>query len=152
MATHISSRILLSKLSLLTTKSLPGVFSRTISSIAPLPPTSVSSSSLSLLLRRLRPLSATSLLLGNSHAAVRCLSTRATASSLNDQSPNWSNRPPKETILLEGCDFEHWLVVMEPPEGNPTREEIIDSYIKTLAMVVGRYTKCSFLFDYRLCG
>uniref|UniRef100_A0A3B6LPR4 MORF/ORRM1/DAG-like MORF domain-containing protein n=1 Tax=Triticum aestivum TaxID=4565 RepID=A0A3B6LPR4_WHEAT len=53
-----------------------------------------------------------------------------------------TNRPPKETILLDGCDFEHWLVVMEPPPGegaNPDipRDEIIDSYIKTPAQVVG---------------
>ncbi|KAF3778421.1 Multiple organellar RNA editing factor 8 [Nymphaea thermarum] len=69
---------------------------------------------------------------------VRCMATtRPTTSSLNDSSPNWSNRPPKETILLDGCDFEHWLIVMEPPEGNPTRDEIIDSYIKTLAQVLG---------------
>ncbi|XAR68286.1 hypothetical protein NMG60_11003363 [Bertholletia excelsa] len=68
---------------------------------------------------------------------LRSFATRQTASSLNDPNPNWSNRPPKETILLDGCDFEHWLVVMEPPEGEPTRDEIIDSYIKTLAMVVG---------------
>ncbi|CAN6444311.1 unnamed protein product [Victoria cruziana] len=69
---------------------------------------------------------------------VRCMATtRPTTSSLNDSSPNWSNRPPKETILLDGCDFEHWLIVMEPPEGNPTRDEIIDSYIKTLAEVLG---------------
>jgi hypothetical protein len=52
------------------------------------------------------------------------------------------NRPPKETILLDGCDFEHWLVIMDPPPGNPAdpdvpREEIIDGYIKTLAKVVG---------------
>lgn len=73
-----------------------------------------------------------------SATAIRAFSTRQTASSLNDPNPNWSNRPPKETILLDGCDFEHWLVVMEKPEGDPTRDEIIDSYIKTLAMVVGR--------------
>ncbi|KAF9591340.1 hypothetical protein IFM89_003963 [Coptis chinensis] len=49
-----------------------------------------------------------------------------------------SNRPPKETILLDGCDFEHWLVVLEPFDVNAvTRDEIIDSYIKTLAQVVG---------------
>lgn len=41
--------------------------------------------------------------------------------------------------MLDGCDFEHWLVVMEKPEGDPTRDEIIDSYIKTLSMVVGRF-------------
>ncbi|CAI9757064.1 unnamed protein product [Fraxinus pennsylvanica] len=67
----------------------------------------------------------------------RGFATRPTSSSLSDPNPNWSNRPPKETILLDGCDFEHWLVVMEKPEGEPTRDEIIDSYIKTLATVVG---------------
>ncbi|CAM8959040.1 unnamed protein product [Rhodiola kirilowii] len=56
---------------------------------------------------------------------------------LSDPKPNWSNHPSKETILLDGCDFKHWLVVLEKPEGDPTRDEIIDSYIKTLAMVVG---------------
>ncbi|XP_057795945.1 multiple organellar RNA editing factor 8, chloroplastic/mitochondrial [Salvia miltiorrhiza] len=69
--------------------------------------------------------------------STRAFSTRQTESSLNDPNPNWSNRPPKETILLDGCDFEHWLVVVEKPEGDPTRDEIIDSYIKTLATVVG---------------
>ncbi|CAN6694227.1 unnamed protein product [Malus baccata var. baccata] len=73
-----------------------------------------------------------------SPAIVRCLSTRSTTPSLRDPNPNWSNRPPKETILLDGCDFEHWLVVMEAPQGDITRDEIIDSYIKTLATVVGR--------------
>ncbi|KAH9329709.1 hypothetical protein KI387_001817 [Taxus chinensis] len=68
---------------------------------------------------------------------VRRYATIPTTSSVNDPSPNWSNRPPKETILLDGCDYEHWLIVMEPPEGNPTRDEIIDSYIKTLAQIVG---------------
>ncbi|XP_024968471.1 multiple organellar RNA editing factor 8, chloroplastic/mitochondrial-like [Cynara cardunculus var. scolymus] len=70
---------------------------------------------------------------------VRAFSTRQTTSSLNDSNPNWTNRPPKETILLDGCDFEHWLVVVEKPEGEPTRDEIIDSYINTLAQVVGSY-------------
>ncbi|OAY62922.1 Multiple organellar RNA editing factor 8, chloroplastic/mitochondrial [Ananas comosus] len=99
-------------------------------------------------LLRLRPLLAADPLLHRRRllpdpaAAPRSFSTQPTTSSLRDSSPNWSNRPPKETILLDGCDFEHWLVVMEPPPGpggNPDvpRDEIIDSYIKTLAMVVG---------------
>jgi hypothetical protein len=98
----------------------------------------------------LRPLAAAASLLPAAAAAaapgagVRCFATQPATSSLRDSSPNWSNRPPKETILLDGCDFEHWLVVMEPPPGdasNPdiTRDEIIDSYIKTLAQIVGRY-------------
>ena len=102
---------------------------------------SASSCSSSSLLRYLRPLTA---IVGadfrsvSPAPSVREFATRATSSSLNDPNPNWSNRPPKETILLDGCDFEHWLVVMEKPEGDPTRDEIIDSYIKTLAMVIGR--------------
>ncbi|KAK6254467.1 hypothetical protein SCA6_015772 [Theobroma cacao] len=59
-------------------------------------------------------------------------------SPLNDPSPNWSNRPPKETILLDGCDYEHWLIVLEfPDDPKPSEEEMIDAYVKTLASVVG---------------
>ncbi|KAG2644484.1 hypothetical protein PVAP13_2KG203296 [Panicum virgatum] len=57
--------------------------------------------------------------------------------------------PPNESNLLdEGCDFEHWTVVMAPPPGDPknpdvTRDSIIDSYVKTLTKVVGRYSRRS---------
>ncbi|XP_042509378.1 multiple organellar RNA editing factor 7, mitochondrial isoform X1 [Macadamia integrifolia] len=37
----------------------------------------------------------------------------------------------------EGCDYEHWFVLMEPPKGYPLRDEIIDVYIQTLAMALG---------------
>ncbi|XBH93267.1 hypothetical protein VPH35_084233 [Triticum aestivum] len=97
--------------------------------------------------RFLRPLAAAgsllpAVLVPSPVAVARRFATQPAHSSLRDSSPNWSNRPPKETILLDGCDFEHWLVVMEPPPGdgaNPDipRDEIIDSYIKTLAQVVG---------------
>lgn len=60
-------------------------------------------------------------------------------SPLNDATPNWSNRPPKETILLDGCDYEHWLIVMEYDDPKPSEEEMINSYVKTLATVLGRY-------------
>jgi hypothetical protein len=100
----------------------------------------------------LRPLAAAATLLpaaaGAARGTMRCYATQPATSSLRDSSPSWSNRPPKETILLDGCDFEHWLVVMEAPPGDranpePTRDEIIDSYIKTLAQVVGRYSMLS---------
>ncbi|CAL9039165.1 unnamed protein product [Musa banksii] len=59
-------------------------------------------------------------------------------SPLNDPSPNWSNRPPKETILLDGCDYEHWLIVMEfPQDPKPSEEEMIAAYVMTLVAVVG---------------
>ncbi|KAK9725592.1 hypothetical protein RND81_05G155700 [Saponaria officinalis] len=59
-------------------------------------------------------------------------------SPLNDPSPNWTNRPPKETILLDGCDYEHWLIVMEfPNDPKPSDDEMVNSYVKTLAQIVG---------------
>lgn len=128
MANQIFSRVIPKTLTLTT------FLSRSFSTTT----TNPSSSALSFL-RRLRPLSATAIT--SRHILLpsfRAFSTRPTTSSLNDPNPNWSNRPPKETILLDGCDFEHWLVVMEKPEGDPTRDEIIDSYIKTLAEVIGR--------------
>ncbi|KAM0010144.1 putative peptidase S8 propeptide/proteinase inhibitor I9 superfamily [Helianthus debilis subsp. tardiflorus] len=68
---------------------------------------------------------------------VRLKSSGSGYSPLNDSSPNWSNRPPKETILLDGCDYEHWLIVMEfPNDPKPSEEEMIDSYVKTLASVL----------------
>ncbi|XP_044479249.1 multiple organellar RNA editing factor 8, chloroplastic/mitochondrial-like [Mangifera indica] len=131
MATHFSK--------LATAKALTALLSRSFCSLSFASHPLKSSPSLSLsLFNRLRPLAAVNIGRFVTIASpTRGLATRATSSSLNDPNPNWSNRPPKETILLDGCDFEHWLVVMEPPEGNPTRDEIIDSYIKTLAMVIG---------------
>lgn len=69
---------------------------------------------------------------------IRTKTSGSGYSPLNDPSPNWSNRPPKETILLDGCDYEHWLIVMEfPNDQKPSEEEMIDAYVKTLANVVG---------------
>ncbi|KAK1317496.1 Uncharacterized protein QJS10_CPA05g01363 [Acorus calamus] len=45
--------------------------------------------------------------------------------------------PPIRTMALDGCDYEHWNVVMWPPDGDPSRDEIIDGYVKTLAQVLG---------------
>ncbi|XP_039041142.1 multiple organellar RNA editing factor 7, mitochondrial-like isoform X1 [Hibiscus syriacus] len=40
-------------------------------------------------------------------------------------------------VLVDGCDYEHWFVVMEAPKGYPLRDEIVNTYIKTLAMALG---------------
>ncbi|KAL8144949.1 hypothetical protein AgCh_003240 [Apium graveolens] len=129
MATRIFSTSLFSK------RHLTSLLSRSFTSLSIKSP-SQSLPSLSSL-SRLRPLAAVAHSFARLSPSVRCFATRQTTSSLNDSSPNFSNRPPKETILLDGCDFEHWLVVVEKPEGDVTRDEIIDSYIKTLATVVG---------------
>lgn len=74
---------------------------------------------------------------------IRLKSSGSGYSPLNDPSPNWSNRPPKETIMLDGCDYEHWLIVLEfPTDPKPTEDEMIDAYVKTLASVLGRYNLC----------
>ncbi|GJY68162.1 multiple organellar RNA editing factor 8, chloroplastic/mitochondrial-like protein [Tanacetum coccineum] len=79
---------------------------------------------------RLRPLITAAAVVPTSS---RAFSTSETTSSLNDPTPNW------EIIVesMDGCDFEHWLVVVGKPEGEPTRDEIIESYINTLAKAVG---------------
>lgn len=71
---------------------------------------------------------------------VRCKVTNNSGySPLSKSSPNWSDRPPVETApLFPGCDYEHWFIVMDPPdEGKGPKEEMIDCYIKTLAKVLG---------------
>ncbi|GJQ89031.1 DAG protein, chloroplastic [Tanacetum coccineum] len=49
-----------------------------------------------------------------------------------------SSNEPRETIMLPGCDYSHWLIVMEfPKDPAPTREQMIDTYLNTLATVLG---------------
>ncbi|KAL8032756.1 hypothetical protein ABFX02_13G117000 [Erythranthe guttata] len=44
----------------------------------------------------------------------------------------------RETIMLPGCDYNHWLIVMEfPKDPAPTRDQMIDTYLNTLATVLG---------------
>ncbi|THU56111.1 hypothetical protein C4D60_Mb11t13810 [Musa balbisiana] len=41
-------------------------------------------------------------------------------------------------LLLDGCDYEYWLIVMEFPEDpKPSEDEMIGAYFKTLAAIVG---------------
>ncbi|RID71228.1 hypothetical protein BRARA_C03177 [Brassica rapa] len=118
-------------------RKLATVLSKTLSS-------SSSSSSFSTLSSRSRfavplidKLSSTRTVLGPCYMPTRPKTSGSGYSPLNDPSPNWSNRPPKETILLDGCDYEHWLIVMEFNDPKPTEDEMINAYVKTLTSVVG---------------
>ncbi|KAL4195779.1 hypothetical protein AMTRI_Chr04g180060 [Amborella trichopoda] len=73
--------------------------------------------------------------LHNATHSSRAFSTATTGAS--QSAMDWRNGPPREAILVEGCDYEHWLVVMEPPQGHPLRDQIVDTYVKILAMVLG---------------
>ncbi|KAF8388261.1 hypothetical protein HHK36_026927 [Tetracentron sinense] len=73
--------------------------------------------------------------------SVRCRVNRSGDSAyspLNSRS-NFSDRPPTEMApLFPGCDYEHWLIVMDKPGGEgATKQQMIDCYVETLAKVVG---------------
>ncbi|CAN1144966.1 Multiple organellar RNA editing factor 5, chloroplastic/mitochondrial [Linum perenne] len=71
---------------------------------------------------------------------IRCRVNRAgnSYSPLNSGS-NFNDRPPSEMApLFPGCDYEHWLIVMDKPGGEgATKQQMIDCYIKTLSVVLG---------------
>ncbi|XP_010463450.1 PREDICTED: multiple organellar RNA editing factor 8, chloroplastic/mitochondrial-like [Camelina sativa] len=138
MATQTVSRSIVGR----PAKSFALLFKRSFASSSPLANFPAASLSASTSLNRSRPLVAgfSTLLVRGGLFSARDLSRHATSSSLNGPNPNCSNRPPPEEtneLEFDGCDYEHWLVVMDTPEGDLTRDEIIDSYIKTLAQVVG---------------
>ncbi|KAJ4954465.1 hypothetical protein NE237_011248 [Protea cynaroides] len=74
--------------------------------------------------------------------AIRCRVHRSGGDSayspLNSGS-NFSDRPPTEMApLFPGCDYEHWLIVMDKPGGEgANKQQMIDCYIQTLAKVLG---------------
>ncbi|XP_050376785.1 multiple organellar RNA editing factor 2, chloroplastic-like [Argentina anserina] len=72
--------------------------------------------------------------------AIRCRVNRSggSYSPLNSGS-NFSDRPPTEMApLFPGCDYEHFLIVMDKPGGeNATKQDMINCYIQTAAKVLG---------------
>ncbi|KAG5523575.1 hypothetical protein RHGRI_035397 [Rhododendron griersonianum] len=54
--------------------------------------------------------------------------------------------------LVDGCDYQHWLVVVEPPEGYPERSQIVDHFITTLALALGRSQPLDYVFCFQLFG
>ncbi|GER36472.1 plastid developmental protein DAG [Striga asiatica] len=112
-----------------TTKSLAAIFAQSYSTAA---------SSSGVLSRpsfvlRLRPLAAAACAfyprLLSPAISTRGFATLQTASSTNDQDP--------KSEPFDGRDFEHWLVFMNMPPEIVTRDQLIDYYIKTLAVIVG---------------
>ncbi|XP_057786732.1 multiple organellar RNA editing factor 7, mitochondrial [Salvia miltiorrhiza] len=83
----------------------------------------------------------------NLTAAVNLLSfSRRSDSALHCSIRRFSSDSPTQTrvtelprvdALVDGCDYKHWLVVMQPPDNYPQREEIIHQYVATLAVALG---------------
>ncbi|MBA0654542.1 hypothetical protein Goklo_021529 [Gossypium klotzschianum] len=63
---------------------------------------------------------------------------KAAALDSDYSSKRSSSNETRETIMLPGCDYNHWLIVMEfPKDPAPTREQMIETYLNTLATVLG---------------
>ncbi|KAL3645241.1 hypothetical protein CASFOL_010421 [Castilleja foliolosa] len=62
-------------------------------------------------------------------------------------------RNPLSKLLLDcGCDFGHWLVIMEfQKDPEPTEEEMIATFAKTLAPVLGRSEEEAKEYIYSVC-
>ncbi|KAA8550723.1 hypothetical protein F0562_002407 [Nyssa sinensis] len=73
--------------------------------------------------------------------SIRCRVNRSGGSAYSplNSGSNFSDRPPTEMApLFPGCDYEHWLIVMDKPGGEgATKQQMIECYIQTLAKVLG---------------
>ncbi|KAE9612088.1 hypothetical protein Lal_00022206 [Lupinus albus] len=72
---------------------------------------------------------------------IRCRVNRAGDSAYSpiNSGSSFSDRPPTEMApLFPGCDYQHWLIVMDKPGGEgATKQQMIDCYVQTLAKVLG---------------
>ncbi|XP_074591796.1 LOW QUALITY PROTEIN: multiple organellar RNA editing factor 9, chloroplastic-like [Curcuma longa] len=76
--------------------------------------------------------------LSSSRRTAYTIRATAVGSDYSSRRGGGSSDEPRETILLPGCDYNHWLIVMEfPKDPAPTREQMIDTYLNTLATVLG---------------
>ncbi|TYJ02661.1 hypothetical protein E1A91_A13G245200v1 [Gossypium mustelinum] len=84
--------------------------------------------------------------------ATKILTRTKTSGSGYSTSSDLSRSP---AAFLDGVDYEHWLIILEFPERpQPLKEEMIDTYVKTLASVVGSeeeakkriYSVCTTLY------
>ncbi|XP_075505447.1 DAG protein, chloroplastic-like [Primulina tabacum] len=99
----------------------PDQFPKTLTSLCPLPCTSVS------FLSSTRITSRTAYF-----PALRALADGEYSSRRG------SSNAERETIMLPGCDYNHWLIVLDfPKDPAPTREQMIETYLNTLATVLG---------------
>ncbi|KAJ4834131.1 Multiple organellar RNA editing factor 5, chloroplastic/mitochondrial [Turnera subulata] len=71
--------------------------------------------------------------------SIRCRVNRSGSYSPLNSGSNFSDRPPNEMApLFPGCDYNHWLIVMDKPGGEgANKQQMIDCYVQTLAKVLG---------------
>ncbi|XP_060215376.1 multiple organellar RNA editing factor 5, chloroplastic/mitochondrial-like [Lycium barbarum] len=64
---------------------------------------------------------------------------RVNRSGNSPYTPGTGDRAPTEMApLFPGCDYEHWLIVMDKPGGEGAhKQQMIECYVQTLAKVLG---------------
>lgn len=70
---------------------------------------------------------------------------RLSQTAMGVRTPLSSSRELLEGFDL-GADGKHWIIWVKEPEGNPTRDEIINDYVNILASVLGRCLSFFFFF------
>ncbi|KAJ8443074.1 hypothetical protein Cgig2_004279 [Carnegiea gigantea] len=74
----------------------------------------------------------------NRNTPSRGFSVRAAVDGGTSANRSSKNGEQREAIMLPGCDYKHWLIVMDfPKDPAPSREQMIDTYLNTLATVLG---------------
>ncbi|OVA14386.1 hypothetical protein BVC80_8551g15 [Macleaya cordata] len=100
----------------------------------------ITSSSSSILQPQISSSSSVPLQNPRNHILIQSHSFRLSLPSLSSRSSynNHDDKISEDTILFEGCDYNHWLITMDfPKDPKPTPEEMVETYVQTLAKVVG---------------
>ncbi|CAA2985005.1 Hypothetical predicted protein [Olea europaea subsp. europaea] len=80
---------------------------------------------------------ATGTFLSQSRRSLTSTTTLSLSSRNRSFNPETDEIGP-DTILFEGCDYNHWLITIDfPKDPAPTREEMIEFYVQTAAKVFG---------------
>ncbi|KAK9750196.1 hypothetical protein RND81_02G179800 [Saponaria officinalis] len=67
-------------------------------------------------------------------------SSRLVSFSAASRSFNDIEKIDPDTILFEGCDYKHWLIVMDfgkDPDQRPPPDQMVETYVQTCAQIVG---------------
>ncbi|TVU33741.1 hypothetical protein EJB05_25574, partial [Eragrostis curvula] len=70
--------------------------------------------------------------------AARGMARRTGGDGFSPARSGGDRAPTEMAPLFPGCDYEHWLIVMDKPGGEAaTKQQMIDCYVQTLAKVLG---------------
>ncbi|XP_047076110.1 multiple organellar RNA editing factor 2, chloroplastic-like [Lolium rigidum] len=86
----------------------------------------------------LRPAAASSSLLLRRLGGARGMARRPGGDGYSPARSGGDRAPTEMAPLFPGCDYEHWLIVMDKPGGDgASKQQMIECYVHTLAKVLG---------------